>query len=292
MMSGLDLSSFTEAIRVSIPVLIGLALFLAGYGASANDGGPIMRTYFRYISWLERELRMMFIFVTGKRIFRGQVVALYVYLTVHALVGIPYWAAGVPLIIAAPAMWIRSERQKRLARIEDQLDGMILALANALKSTPSVGAAFQSIVGVIQPPISQEIDLAVKEMKVGSTLDQALLHMASRIGSRQVDSALSAILIGRQVGGNLPRVLESTANSMREMRRLEGVVRTKTAEGRVQMWVIGAIPFLVLWGVQKMFPGFFDVLTESAGGYLLIAFAVGCWISSIVLARKVLKVNL
>jgi hypothetical protein len=78
----------------------------------------------------------------------------------------------------------------------------------------------------------QEVDLALKEMKVGSTLDQALLHMAARVGSRQLDSALSSILIGRQVGGNLPRVLETTAGTLREMRRLEGVVRTKTAGAR------------------------------------------------------------
>ena len=45
---------------------------------------------------------------------------------------------------------------------------------------------------------------------------------------------------GRQVGGNLPKVLETTAHTLREMKRLEGVIRTKTADGRMQLWVIGA----------------------------------------------------
>src|SRR4029078_11584582 len=91
--------------------------------------------------------------------------------------------------------------------------------------------AFNSVVTVIDDPIRSEVDLALKEMKVGSTLDQALLHMASRVGSRQLHYALSSILIGRQVGGNLPKVLETTATTLREMKRLEGVVRTKTAQG-------------------------------------------------------------
>ncbi len=81
-----------------------------------------------------------------------------------------------------------------MEELEAQLDGFLTSLANALKSTPSIAAAFQSVVPVLQNPIRQEVELAIKEMKVGSTLDQALLHMAARVGSRQLDSALSSIL--------------------------------------------------------------------------------------------------
>ena len=118
----------------------------------------------------------------------------------------------------------------------------MLSLANALKSTPSIGAAFQSVAPVLRDPMRQEVDLAIKEMKVGSTLDQALLHMAARVGSRQLDSALSSTDIGRQVGGNLPKVLESTSATLREMARLDGVIRTKTAEGKISSGSSGACP--------------------------------------------------
>jgi Flp pilus assembly protein TadB len=137
---------------------------------------------------------------------------------------------------------IENMRRKRLEAVERQLNGFLLALANALKAIPSVGAAFNSVVPILQAPIREEVDLATKEMKVGSTLDQSLLHMASRIGSRQVDSALSAILIGRQVGGNLGRVLETTAASIREMARLDGVIRARP-RARCGSCVISVIPF-------------------------------------------------
>ena len=129
-------------------------------------------------------------------------------------------------------------------------------------------------------------------MKVGSTLDQALLHMASRVGSRQLDSALSSILIGRQVGGNLPKVLETTALTLREMRRLEGVVRTKTAEGKAQLWVIGLMPFGLLLGLNFMWPGYFAPLTQSLTGYLITIGCTACWVAAIFLARKVLNVDI
>ena len=143
----------------------------------------------------------------------------------------------------------------------------------------------------LQPPLSQEVELAVKEMRVGTTLDQALLRMAGRIGSRQLDSALSAIIIGRQIGGNLPKILATTAETLREMARLEGVIRSKTAEGKAQMWVLAIFPFLLLLALNAMKEGYFDPLTQSVAGYVVAILAAGFWIASIVVARKVLAVD-
>lgn len=290
--SDYGLSKGTEWMRYGAPALITLALFFGAYGASADDGGPVMRAYLAYVSWLDRQFRLLFIFVPARRVVLAQVIVLYLLLTLQALIGIPYWYGLVPLCLLGPSIWVKDRRKKRLAQIEEQLDGFVLSLANALKSTPSVGSAFQSVVHVLQEPFSQEVDLAAKEMKVGSSLDQALLHMASRIGSRQVDSALSAILIGRQVGGNLPKVLETTAMALREMRRLEGVVRTKTAEAKTQLIVIALIPFVLCYAIDKISPGYFIPLTQSFLGYTIIAACVIGWIAAIALARNMLRVDI
>ena len=205
---------------------------------------------------------------------------------------VPFWWAVLVLIAIVPLIYIEALRRKRVEMIEEQLDNFMIALANALKTTPSIGAALNSVASVITDPMRQEVDLALKEMKVGSTLDQALLHMASRVGSRQLDSALSSVLIGRQVGGNLPKVLEATANTLREMRRLEGVVRTKTAEGKMQLYVIAVMPFGLLVGLNQVWPGYFDPLTKTLVGYLISTACVACWAGAIILARKVLAVDL
>lgn len=290
--SGLGLSKLTEWTRVGAPAILTFSLFLGAYGASADDGGPVIRLYLRYVAWLNLQLRHLFIFYPARRIVLGQLAGVYLVLIFQALVGFEYWYALIGAIAVGPSMWVKNKRKKRLKEIDEQLDGFMLALANALKSTPSIGAAFQSLVHVVRPPFSQEIDLAVKEMKVGSSLDQTLLAMATRIGSRQVDSALSAILIGRQVGGSLPKVLEETAGSLREMRRLEGVVRTKTAEARAQMLLIAGLPFLLIYVAQLVSPGYFDVLTQSMVGYIIIAACIGGWIAAIIMARTMLKVDI
>jgi len=269
--------------------VLGLVLFV--YAAAADTSGPIYRYTARYTASLERKLRPMFLFTPGRYIAYGQAAAVFVLVLVHVLVTLDFWYAGLLIIALAPTAWIERMRRERVEKLESQLDNFILALANALKTTPSIGAAFGSVASVISDPMRQEVDLALKEIKVGSTLDQALLHMAARVGSRQLDSALSAILIGRQVGGNLPKVLETTAGTLREMRRLEGVVRTKTAEGKMQLIVIALMPFALLVGLNLLWPGYFTPLTQSLVGYVIIVACSSFWVASVVLARRVLNVD-
>jgi tight adherence protein B len=148
------------------------------------------------------------------------------------------------------------------------------------------------VVPILQNPTKQEIERVVKEMRVGNTLEQALVNMSARIRSRSVDAALSAVLIGLQVGGNLPVVLETTAATIREMNRLEGVVRTKTSEGRAQLIVLVVFPF----GIVSMFnwvqPGYFDPLQQSFVGYIVITIAVFFWVAALLVARKILTVDI
>lgn len=292
-MKGLfGMSPTTLGLKYGSIAVLGLALFLATWGAASDHSGIIYRYATRYVASLERKLRPMFIFTPGNLIAWGQVALAFLLIAFHILFTIDLWWIGLVVIAVGPAAYIEMLRRKRLEAIEMQLDNFMLALANALKSTPSIGAAFNSVVNVVAEPMRSEVDLAIKEMKVGSTLDQALLHMAARVGSRQLDSALSSILIGRQVGGNLPKVLETTANTLREMRRLEGVVRTKTAEGKAQLWVIALIPFGMFVGLNQIFPGYFIPLTESVFGYVIIGGCTACWVTAIVLARKVLAVDI
>jgi len=270
---------------------LSFAIFLGTWQMAADEQGLPYRYWARYVASLDRRLRTLFIFTPGRLVAIGQLAAMFVIFAANLTFDLPLWWMLMLVAAIGPTVYLESERRKRVALIEDQLDNFMLSLANALKSTPSIGAAFGSVVTVIEDPMKKEVDLAIKEMKVGSTLDQALLHMAARVGSRPLDSALSAILIGRQVGGNLPKVLETTATTLREMKRLEGVIRTKTADGRMQMWVIGAFPALVLVLFSWAWPGYFDPLTASVSGYILIAFISVAWVSALLLARKVLAVD-
>ena len=72
------------------PVLvIGAALFIGTYSALTDPSGPVLRYWTRYVSWLERKLRLMFIFEMGKKIGYGQIAALGLFGVAYTMIDIP-----------------------------------------------------------------------------------------------------------------------------------------------------------------------------------------------------------
>jgi tight adherence protein B len=269
-----------------------VALFLVVF-VLASDPASLPHRYFqRYVAYLERKLRNLFLTTSGRAIAFGQAVAVVAAVGAGVIFSSSYALAAVGVALVGPALWLERLRVVRLRAIESKIDGFILTLANALKSTPSLGNALHQVQPLLPAPLDQELELALKEMRVGSSLEQALLNMAGRIRSRQLDAALSGLLIGRQVGGELTKILETTASTLREMARLQGVVRSKTAEGKAQLAVLAVFPALILFLFDTVSRGYFDPLGESAVGVVIVVMAVVAWIASLVLARKVLTVNL
>ncbi|MGB0680287.1 MAG: type II secretion system F family protein [Polyangiales bacterium] len=165
-------------------------------------------------------------------------------------------------------------------------------LANALRASPSLGEALASSVELVSAPLSQELDLTVKAMHLGTPLQAALRQMVQRIGSRSVGAAITTLQVAQRTGGNLPQTLETAAAALREMARLEGVVRTKTAEGRSQLMVLAAIPFGLGAAIYAISPESLAPLWTTPAGYLLLAIATALWLGALLLARKILAVDI
>jgi tight adherence protein B len=85
--------------------------------------------------------------------------------------------------------------------------------------------------------------------------------------------------------------LERAAASLRELARLAGVVRTKTAEGRAQTVVIALIPVPLVWGLDRMDPDFLQPVWSTATGHLVLAGAIALWAVALLLARAIVVVD-
>ncbi len=198
----------------------------------------------------------------------------------------------VLLVATVPKMSLRSRRDKRRAAIELQLDGWLMVLSNALKAAPSLGEALATRASLTRAPMAEELDLVLKEVRFGSPIDQALLHMAARCDSRTLWGAVATLLVARQTGGDVSRILEESADSLREMSRLEGVVKSKTADGRAQAYVLAGMPFALLGAIHFIDPHWLGALGDSALGYLIIGGAAALWMMGFLSARKILAVDL
>jgi tight adherence protein B len=250
------------------------------------------RLWSQYTNHLEAELRLMFLPTKGKTIALGQAAALAGLLALMTLGEVPLWWLLLIGICIGPPFYIKNMKAKRLEAIEGQLNTFTVSLANALKTTPSLGDALRITGELISQPIQDEINYTVKAIRFGASVDQALALTAARIGSPDVDMVFSALLIGRNIGGDLPTILDTTAASLREMTRLHQVLKAKTAEGRAQIWVLAVFPLVIMFGLAQLMPGYYDPLTKSITGYVLAGLAGLCWGGSIVIARNIMNIDM
>jgi tight adherence protein B len=276
---------YTGIVLLVLGTTVGLAVMVL------DPASELRRAWGRYEALLEAQCRFLLIQRSGASIARMQLGACGLVPLLAFVLDDPILVLLVPPIALAPYFILKQRSAERVLRVEEQLDPWLLMLSNALKASPSLGEAVGNSAKLMRPPMSQELDLALKEMKLGTPLDQAILNMSTRVGSQSFSSALATILVGRQTGGDLPKILEESAATLREMARLEGVVRTKTAEGKSQAYVLGVIPFVLIGAIHLVDEHWLEPLGETSLGLIIIASAAILWVAAIFLARRILAVD-
>ncbi len=279
------------ALRMSAEILLGGGIAVVALVFAAQNVARLRASLSAYASNLTQELSFLRLPHSAKQIIGAQALGL-VLTCLCLLLGFGLAASVLVVIVAAPKSWLHGRRVKRVNEIEEQLDGWLQGLAASLRATPSLGEGIEFSMGLVHAPLRDEIGVLVKEQRLGTPLDDALAHLGERVASRTVQSALSALRIGRNTGGDLSTILERSASALREMARLEGVVRTKTAEGKAQAYVVAVLPFPMVGLLSYLSPSLLAPLVESFRGYCVVAAAVALWVAAIAIARKVLDVDI
>ena len=272
-------------------VLVVLTLALAAFSLFGEKQSPGCRIIRNYTASFDQQLRFLRSPVKGLQVLAGQIIVCLLCLGFVLWRSEWLWLLIIPVFLYGPNVFLAKAAARRIARVEEQIEPWINAVANALKASPSLGEAIGSTTTLVASPMCQELDVLVKEYELGTPLDQALENLAHRIPSKTLAGTITALKIARRSGGNLTEMLETAAASLREFARLEGVVRTKTAEGKAQALVIGMIPVPMVLGIRSIDPHFFDPLFHSVLGQIIIAGAVALWAIAIVAARKILDVD-
>jgi tight adherence protein B len=276
----------------AIVALVFISVFGAAYGFAHGAGVRARRFAHAYTESLDAPLKRMLKPPHGRLILSGQAVAVLALISLAVALRTTAPVILALLLVPAPKLVLKYMQYKRCQAVEAKLDGFALALANATRATPSVGRALGLLQSTLPIPLDEEAEQVLREMRVGSSVEQALLNFSWRVGSLSLDALLSGVLIAMRIGGRLADVLETTASTLREMARLDGVLRAKTAQSKMQMWVLACMPVLIVLGFNAVRPGYFDPLTQTKLGIMLLVAAILLWLGSIFAARKILAVEL
>ena len=271
---------------------IGCTLMVGGSSAAAyltvrSGGGRLGRALSTYEQCLDRQADFLLLPYRGLHITRVQIFVVCLCGSLAMVVGSFAFGALALLGVLGPPFVLWKRCLARVSKLEHQLDAWLSMLANALKASSSVGEAIASTVTLAPSPFSEEVDLVVKELRLGVSLDRALNQSAKRIGSASVSGALMMIAVARKTGGDLGDTLESAAAALRETARLEGVLRTKTAEGRGQVVVLSVAPFVLCLMIAWLDRSWFDPLVHHPYGHAILAGCASAWLVAAVWAHHI-----
>jgi tight adherence protein B len=176
-----------------------------------------------------------------------------------------------------PRFFVRFQQRKRLAKFNDQLPDMLNLMVNGLRTGFSALQAMEAVAKELPSPISDEFRRVVQEMSLGVPMEGALDNLQRRIASDDLDLAVTAINIQREVGGNLAEILDTISYTIRERIRIQGEVRAVTAQVSYSGKFLALMPIilsLVLWGLNRDYMMQFFEPPILCGGSLLCGAAV------------------
>lgn len=282
---------------MSIDLIAAIAFLagIAGFVAIATALPPLLERYRRrFASGVGRDLGRAFVFVDAGRLLLAHLVV------VAALTILVAWSSGsvAPAVVVAialaavPRLAMLVLRRQRRRRFRLQIPELIDLIAGGLRAGHGLAVVTSQLAGRMSPPASQELALMQREQRMGVRFDEALAGLARRMPLEETVLLVTALRLGANAGGDMAQTLESLAAAVRRKLALEGKVRALTAQGRLQAWVMGLLPFAMLALLAFVEPGMVDMLLDTGPGravcaYVLLSEAIG-----IAFIRRIVTVDI
>lgn len=186
------------------------------------------------------------------------------------LFGLLGTAAAIVVAWLASFLGLKALEAKRLRQFEHQLPDALMLIASSLRSGYGIQRAMQAVRDEMAPPISTEFAKVLDEANLGMPIPDALTRLVQRVPLRDLDIAVTAILIQLDVGGNLAEIMEIVAATVRERQRIRAEVDTLTAEGRLSGVILFALPLVMAGVLMVLNRPYMSALFQTTLGHLLI----------------------
>jgi tight adherence protein B len=177
-----------------------------------------------------------------------------------------------------PRMYVGRLINIRKQKFNDQLMDAIMIMSSSFRGGLSLVQAFESVADEMPEPVKGEFGVVLGENKMGVSLDESLNRLYKRMPSPAMQQMVTAILLARETGGNLPIIFTRIVNSTRERKKIEKNMQTLTVQGKIQAVVMSGLPIFFFFTVSGSNPHFFDVMFNSPRGKQMMILCVVLWL--------------
>ena len=156
--------------------------------------------------------------------------------------------AGLAAVVGGvmPIWRVKKRRDGRIEKLRSQLSDAFDLMARVVRAGQTLGQALMAVADEFPQPISSEFAYCYEQQNLGLSPEVTFRDLTRRTGIIELKIFVLAVLVQQQTGGNLAELLTKLASVVRERYLIQGTIRTLTAEGRMQGWMLAGLPPLML----------------------------------------------
>jgi tight adherence protein B len=204
-------------------------------------------------------------------------------------------AGPMALLGLAVPLGVRGAIRRRIDRkrrtFDEQLPDNLDVVASGLRAGHSIVGALALVVNDAPEPSRTEFQRVVADEQLGVPLEDALMVVASRMKSRDVEQVALVAALQRETGGNSAEVLDRVTESIRERAALRRLVRSLTAQGRMSRWVVSFLPLGLLLVISGLNPSYMKPLFSHTSGRIMLALAAAMIVSGSLVIKKIVDIK-
>jgi len=199
--------------------------------------------------------------------------------------------AGALLGFFIPYAYASHMRTKRFQKFEEKFPEAIDTLARAVRAGHAFTTALEMIANEVSEPVAGEFRQLFEEQKFGLPVRDALMNLTDRIPLVDVKFFVTAVMLQRETGGNLAEILDNLSYVIRERFKILRQVRVHTAQGRLTMVLLMALPPTIVVIMLLINPGFIRPLFVDPLGHALIVGGITLQTMGYFVIRKIIRIQ-
>lgn len=247
----------------------------------------------RYVAKSMNDLSDMFLFIDPRQMLVLNIASMCLLGILSYIIFNPILCVGMTIFgFFLPMLMVKYYRKRRIKKFNVQLVDALQAMANAFKAGLTFPQAIEHVSKEALPPLSQEFGLFVKEVKLGVPLEEALINMAKRVGSDDLELVVVSTNIARQLGGNMAEMFETISTVIRERFRLEGKIDALTSQGKLQGWIVASMPAVLGMVLNSMRPDLMEPMMDHMFGYILVTVIAIMEVLGILIIRRIVNIDI
>ena len=266
----------SASLQLISALLWGLATGLLAWKIFSSSSEAMANYRSSFIDTASDNMADMFVFIDPGKIFYFNILALVLsFPLVWLMTGSILIGLGAAAAIFLLPQWMYARlRRMRITRFMNQLPDGLAMISGSMQAGASLNMAIEGLVKEQPAPMSQEFELLVREQRIGVDTEVALSHMDERIKNADFGMVITALLISREVGGNLAEVLDTLATTLRRKMAMEDKVSSLTAQGKMQGIVMALLPLMLGGLLMLIEPESMSKMFTTVPGYFTMAFVV------------------